>query len=149
MSDEIVFSPEVKDTINRLRRSINDLEEERDFTDQILYEYLQDAVDELEMGDYKKGRYINTGEFYNSKNIIEWVPNTERMLYSVKAHILMKTGIKDKADRDNFLLRKNKLTIDTSSQSDDHEKTISILNERLNKMLYQLKHSPISGVRVE
>lgn len=146
---DVAFSEQIKDTIARLRRSINDLEEEQDFTDEVFYDYLRDAVDELEAGEYKRHREIKNGDFYSSNGRVQSVANAERTLYALKAHSNIKLGIKDKADRDNFMLRKNNLTVDTSGQSDNHKNTLSILDAKINKLLYQLRYSNINGVRVE
>lgn len=146
---DIIYSEQVKDTLERMRRSISDIEEEQDFSDDTLYYYLCDAVDELEIGDYKKGLHVDKGDFYDSKNRVVSIPSTDKMLYALKAHILFKTSIKDKADRDNFALHKNKLTVDTSGQSNNHKQTLEMLETRLSKLLYQLNNRLIHGIRVE
>lgn len=145
----IQYSEQMKRAISRLRRRVHDLDEENlRFSDKVLYEYISDAVDELEIHDYKKGVYVANGDFLSKKDNSPVIVSPEDIaIYTLKSHILLKTGIKDVADRDNFSLRKNNLSVDTTKQSTDHAVTLKELEAQLRQMLY--RKNVIRGYRIE
>lgn len=143
------FSEQMKRAINRLRRRIHDMDQENlRFTDDDLYGYISDAVDELEMGRYAKGVAVDEGDFVRRADGRPVVITIDDMvIYTIKAQILLKLSLKDIADRDNFSLRKNNLSVDTTKQSSDHKETLEILEKHLDQYIYRSRK--IVGVRVE
>lgn len=135
--------------ISRFRLRIQDVEDENArFTNSDLYEYISFAVDELEMDEYRKGIYVDEGDFLNKSNGKPAPVTTDDIIiYVLKAQILLKIALKDIADRDNFSLSKNNLRVDTSQQSSDHKDSLEILEKQLKQYLYRRKR--ITGVRVE
>jgi len=147
----LVYSAQMQEVIDKLRRAINDIEEEQDFSDDTLYGYIVDAVDELEFGRYQKGIMVHNGDFVRIGDSTPVVlSGGEKSLYSIAAHILLKTSLKDRADRENFVLKKNRLSVDTTKQSSDHGETLKTLQDRMTHVINNLKgHFRTTGVRVE
>lgn len=143
------FSEQMTYTIKALRRRINDIDEDAPlFSDEDLYNYIADAVDELELSLFKKDRYVDGGNFKKTTtDEVATVPQPERMIYVIQAAILVITAIKIKADRDNFALRKPTLSVDTSRQSRDHAETLQILKEDLITRIVSVMTSVMTGYR--
>ncbi len=148
-NDQITFSNQISHTINMVRRKINDPNIDAPlFTDSEICDYIADAVDELELFLFKKGRYVDEGQFKDALTDRETsVPQPERTIYSIQASILIITAIKIKADRDNFALRKPTLSVDTSRQSSDHAETLAILKSELMSRIVGLVTSTVMGFR--
>jgi hypothetical protein len=134
----------MNDVIKTLRRRIGDEIGPFVFTDEILTGYVEDAVSQVEL-DLPRGFSVDLGVF----NIEPTKPDC--ILFAIKAHYLIKLRTKDKADRDNFLLRKGSLTLDNTKQSSDHKETLDLIASEYKKTLFQVKNSGLSikGVRME
>lgn len=143
------FSEDVAKAIERLRFRIRDTNDSAyTFSSEELYEYLSQAVDELEIREYKKGIYLEDGEFRRrASGSPAKVDHADITIYTLKAHILIKMSLKDQADRDNFALRKNNLSVDTTGQSKNHAESIEYLEKQLKRLIFS--SSRIYGVRVE
>lgn len=144
------LSDQMRYTIGVLRRRINDLDIDDAplFEDETLYQYIADAVDELELFMFKKNRYVDGGDFRDAlTDQVVHVTQPERMVYAIQAAILVVTAIKIKADRDNFSLRKPTLSVDTSRQSQDHAVTLQILKDDLNVRIVSIMTSNLTGYR--
>ena len=144
------LSDQMRYTIGVLRRRINDLDIDDAplFEDETLYQYIADAVDELELFMFKKNRYVDGGDFRDTlTDQVVHVTQPERMVYAIQAAILVVTAIKIKADRDNFSLRKPTLSVDTSRQSQDHAVTLQILKDDLNVRIVSIMASNLTGYR--
>lgn len=145
----ISYSDQMLRAIGQLRRRINDTNETSPtFSDEQLYGYISDAVDHLELTSFKKGRAVEDGDFVSGTSLLPvTVPRPEQFLYVLQAAILVTMGIKSKADRDNFSLRKPNLSVDTSRQSSDHAETIRSLQDELNTRLFNMSSTTFSGAR--
>lgn len=144
------LSDQMRYTIGVLRRRINDLDIDDAplFEDETLYQYIADAVDELELFMFKNNRYVDGGDFRDTlTDQVVHVTQPERMVYAIQAAILVVTAIKIKADRDNFSLRKPTLSVDTSRQSQDHAVTLQILKDDLNVRIVSIMTSNLTGYR--
>jgi hypothetical protein len=132
--------------LETLRRRIGDTETPYTFEDSLLVGYITDAVDEVEL-DFKRDFYVDLSINEFNKPL----ERTDVVLFSIKAHYLFKLRTKDKADRDNFLLKKGRLTLDNSNQSKDHDETLERLEKEYRRLLYQSKNGgfSIKGVRME
>lgn len=130
--------------IAMLRRRIGDTEEPYTFSEDLLVGYMEDAVGMVEL-DYKRGIIAEYGMFEEDISI------GDATLFVIKAHYLVKLRTKDKADRDNFLMRKGRLTLDNTNQAGDHAETIKLIDIEYKRVLYQAKNSgtSISGIRME
>lgn len=154
------YSEQMKSTISKLRRRANDTVQPYTFSDELLYGFIADAVDALELESLRMGRAVKDGDFIDARTgrPVE-VSSSEQAVYVLKAFILLTTAIKSGSDRDNFNLRKPNLAVDTSKQSSDHAETIRLLNQELDKLLFNLifngsgggmgARMGMSGVRVE
>lgn len=149
----VTYSEQMQSAINKLRRLIGDDEGEtsadNNFSDEFLYNYIADAADELELGLYKTGVVVRDNDFYNKSGEVVNLSGAEQNIYCRMAQIIIKAGVRDKADRENFLIRKGKLTIDLSRQSSSHGETLKDLEKKLMSAISLLKMSSIKGVRVE
>lgn len=127
-----------------LRRRIGDTEEPYVFSDSLLMGYVEDAVAQVEM-DYKRGITLNSNVF------VEDIEPTDVVLFTIKAHYLIKLRTKDKADRDNFLMKKGRLTLDNTGQAKDHADTLDLINKEYVLALTKVKNggSSFKGVRME
>lgn len=129
--------------LSMFRRRIGDTEAPYTYTDDLLYGYLEDAVISVE-GDWTRGFVLA------SKIIVPLPTRMDASLFCLKAHYLLKLGIKDKADRDNFRMVKGRLTLDNTNQSKDHLDTLKLLETEYRTMLFRAKTGgKITGVRVE
>lgn len=135
--------------VPKLRRRIGDDVEPYAFPDERLEGFIQDAVDYLETGMYKKGRRVMGDNIVDSEGNAVILSGSEQAIYVIQAAILFTKATKSRADRDNFALRKPNLSVDTSGQSSDHEKTIAILEDELRKTITSLAIMNIGGYRVE
>lgn len=127
-----------------LRRRIGDTEEPYVFSDSLLMGYIEDAVAQVEM-DYNRGITLNSNVF------VEDIESTDVVLFTIKAHYLIKLRTKDKADRDNFLMKKGRLTLDNTGQAKDHADTLELINKEYVLALTKVKNggSGFKGVRME
>ena len=133
------LSEQMLDTIAKLRRRIHDTDSfPPTYSDELLYGYIGDAVDELELGLYKKGRRVDDGDFVTLGGSSIRVPSTDQSLYALQAAILFTKAIKSRSDRDNFSLRKPNLSVDTSGQSQDHAETLMSLEQELRAKLISM-----------
>lgn len=139
----------IKSMVPKLRRRIGDDVEPYAFPDERLEGFIQDAVDHLETGMYKKGRRVMVDNIVDSEGNAVIISGGEQAIYVIQAAILFTKATKSRADRDNFALRKPNLSVDTSGQSSDHEKTIAILEDELRKTITSLAIMNIGGYRVE
>lgn len=139
----------IKSMVPKLRRRIGDDVEPYAFPDERLEGFIQDAVDHLETGMYKKGRRVMGDSIVDSEGNAVILSGSEQAIYVIQAAILFTKATKSRADRDNFALRKPNLSVDTSGQSSDHEKTIAILEDELRKTITSLAIMNIGGYRVE
>lgn len=130
--------------VSMLRRRIGDTDEPFTFTDDLLIGYVEDAVSLVEL-DYKRNIITEFGQFNDDISI------TDATLFVIKAHYLVKLRSKDKADRDNFLMRKGRLTLDNTNQAKDHAETLRLIDVEYKRVLYQAKNSggSIQGIRME
>jgi len=130
--------------ISMLRRRIGDTESPYGFDDSLLQGYIEDAVYQVEL-DYPQGFTINSGVFNKEPDM------NSAILFAIQAHYLFKVRTKDKADRDNFLMKKGRLTLDNTNQSSDHKETLELIEKEYKKTLYRVKNGggSIEGVRVE
>lgn len=146
------FSIQMQDAIKKLRRRVNDFSSDSPiFSDVEMYEFISDAVDELEIEYLKKGRRVYNGDFVYIKDTSKTVKVTpaETNIYALQAAIFLTLSIKSQADRDNFSLRKPNLSVDTSHQSKDHLDTLNLLKKELHGALMRnLSSSSIGGFRV-
>lgn len=127
--DAIQLSPQMLNTIAKVRRRIDDTSTPPLYSDLDIYGYISDAVDELESTNYHKGIYVEDGDFSSP------ISNTDQSIYALRAAIIVLQGIKSRTDRDNFALRKQNLTVDTSGQSSDLAVTIKLLSDELEKSI--------------
>lgn len=129
------FSTQMQDVIAKVRRQINDLDISEDtllFSDEEIYGYIVDACDELELSFLRRNRAVENGDFVNeTTGQPVRVKGSERTIYALKAAIKIVQAIKARADRDNFALKKSNLSVDTSKQSEDHARTIEMLEKKL------------------
>lgn len=135
----------IDNCLSKLRRRVGDTDEPYAFDDGLLVDYINDAVDLVEL-DYTRGYSLtDLGNFNKSPSSIDCT------LFAIKAHWLFKLRTKDKADRDNFLLRKGRLTLDNTEQADDHGKTLEIIDKEYRETLFRVKNkgTKIKGVRME
>jgi len=136
----VEFSEQMQKAINKLRRRINDTDQSSPvYQDEELYDLIADAVDELELHMYQKGRTVADGDFVRQgSGLPVTVTPAEMSLYVLQAALIFAMGTKAKADRDNFSLRKPNLSVDTSGQSADHAETIRILQDEIRRTLMNL-----------
>lgn len=129
------FSNQMQDVIAKVRRQINDLNLPEDtllFTDEDIYGYIIDAVDEMEISFLRRNRAVQDGDFIDEATEQPTkVKGSERTMYALQASIKIVQSIKARADRDNFALKKSNLSVDTSRQSEDHARTIEMLEKKL------------------
>jgi hypothetical protein len=126
-----------------VRRRIGDTETPFVFDDDIIDGYISDAILSVE-ADWSRGIFLDGVDFSQP------IEKMDAMLFSVKAHYLIKLRTKDKADRDNFLMKKGRLTLDNTGQSSDHKDTLEMIEKEYSRLLYRLKHGgSIRGVRME
>lgn len=130
------------DTVQALRRRLNDTSQEPTFSDDVLKGYIADALAKLAARVPRFDITIENGD-YNRE-----ITPTESALIALQAHVLVTEALKSSADRDNLTIRKGRLQIDTSQQSADHSYTIDHLTEELNRMIYDM-YFRVRGVRVE
>jgi hypothetical protein len=141
------LSEQMLDTIDKLRRRIHDTDSTPPtYSDENLYGYIQDAVDEMESGLYKRGRTTMNGDFTNTGGHPVKVPSIDQSLYALQAAILFTKGIKSRSDRDNFSLKKPNLSVDTSGQSADHAQTLESLERELRARIIAM--ADFSGFHV-
>lgn len=141
------LSEQMLNTIEKLRRRIHDTDSSPPaYSDELLYGYIGDAVDELELGLYKKGRRVNNGDFTNVGGVSISVPSVDQSIYALQAAILFTKGVKSRSDRDNFSLRKPNLSVDTSGQSKDHAETLRSLEQELRAKIISMAN--IGGYQV-
>lgn len=146
---DIVFSSQMESLIGRLRRSIGDIGEDPICTDVDLYHYISDAVSILEGGLFKKGIYVDDGDFMSNKRSVT-VPFGDQLVYLIKAQILFTEAMVHSSSRDSLSYTKSKLSIDTSSQPSSHRETLKMLDEKLRDAIYMADGGfDIEGVRVE
>lgn len=124
------------DLIEGLKSQIGDFE--ADFTDDRLILYIKRALNDL-------SRYVGNVQIV-SNELSRPLSSYEYELVLVKAAILLAEALKMSADRDNFVITKNKLRIDNTKQASDHSKTLEYLNTKLNSLLM---YGYLRGVRVE
>jgi hypothetical protein len=137
----------VQECIDTIRRRIGDTDDPFTFTDEIIIGYLSDAVAEVEL-DYPRNMSINITLGLFDHDISISTPDV--VVFSIKAHYLIKLRTKDKADRDNFVMRKGRLTLDNTNQAKDHKDTLDVITKEYNRKLFQLKNNGNQkGVRVE
>lgn len=133
----------MEECLGILRRRIGDTEEPFTITDEILTGYMEDAVSVVET-DYPRGIKTEFGLF---------VPDIlleDATLFAIKAHYLVALGIKSKSDRDNFLMRKGRLTLDNSRQSGDHKETLDLIDKEYKRVLAQRRNfGQLKGIRME
>lgn len=127
----------INDTIQSVRRFIGDTDSTNYiYQPEDLRGYIEDAIDELgfniiiENDDYK-----------------EEISKDISIIIAIKTSILIKNAEKNKADRDNFLLRKGKLTIDNTNQPNNHLESIEILEKKLKQKIFY--YNSKKGVRLE
>jgi len=130
------------DTIQMLRRRINDTSEEPAFSDADLKGYILDALAKLQVRVPDFDITIENDEFNRD------ITPAEASLVALQAHVLITEAVKSSADRDNFTIRKGRLEIDTSGQSADHARTLEHLTKELDDMIYDM-YFRVTGVRVE
>ncbi|MNT28031.1 hypothetical protein D3C72_1636880 [compost metagenome] len=135
---------EMQECVQILRRRVGDTETPYVFEDDLLIGYITDAVLHVEL-DHYRGISVMNNEFETAVDAIDAV------LICIKAHYLLKLRTKDKADRDNFLMRKGRLTLDNTGQSGDHAETLKLINSEYQAMLVKVKNggSSMKGVRME
>lgn len=127
----------IADTISTIRRRIGDNDSSSYiYEDSDLIGYIEDSISSLNLD-------INiVSDEYSvviSKDL--------SFIIALKSIILIKYTEKISADRDNFLLRKGRLTVDNTNQSSDHGETIKMLEDELKSKMYY--YGEIGGVRVE
>jgi len=134
----------IENCIQVLRRRIGDTEEPYTFSDELLTGYIDDAVAQVEL-EWNRGITCSFGVFN-----VEITPQ-DVVLFTTMAHYLVKLRTKDKADRDNFLMKKGRLTLDNTNQAGDHMQTLEILMKEYKRVLFQARNGSgsIKGVRVE
>jgi hypothetical protein len=134
----------MQECIDVLRRRIGDTDTPFTFTDELLTGYVEDAVNQVEL-DWHRGVTTSFGLFDKEITMLDVT------LFCVKAHYLIKLRTKDKADRDNFLMRKGRLTLDNTNQAKDHGDTLKIIDSEYRRVLYQAKNgsASIQGIRME
>lgn len=136
--------PTIDDIIQTLRRRIGDTETPYTFDDALLTGYIEDAVAQVEI-EWNRGYTCQSGVFN------EEITLQDAILYAAKAHYLIVLRTKGKADRDNFLMQKGRLTLDNRNQAGDHKDTLDILEREYKRILFRAKSGggSIQGVRVE
>lgn len=133
----------MQECIDTLRRRIGDTEEPFSFEDDLLTGYISDAVIEVEL-DYPRGIIVDFG-FFTSE-----ITAADVVLFCIKAHYLLKLRTKDKADRDNFLMKKGRLTLDNTNQAKDHMDTLDFIQKEYKRILVQFKNGGLmKGIRME
>lgn len=147
----MTYSEQMTAVIGRLRRKISDTDT-LDFTyqDEDLYNYISDAVEELEAGAYSKSYEVSNGDFILTSDGITPAELTSKDInvYLIQAHIIITQALKSQADRENFALRKNGLTVDTTMQSANHDNTLKELKQDLSRAIVRAT-SGIIGTRIE
>jgi hypothetical protein len=159
---EAPYMASVSDCLSMLRRRIGDTDTPFVFTDDLLYGFISDSVNQVEL-DYKRGFIItssvdntdpsNPVTTYSFSNYLDGTlePGVlDLELFVVKAHFNVVLRTKVKADRDNFRMVKGRLTLDNTNQAGDHKDTLEILDREYRKTLLQIKNNgQIKGVRLE
>jgi hypothetical protein len=144
----------VDDVLKVFRRRIGDTDTPFTYEDDLLYGYISDAVNQVEI-DYNRGISVNittegdiTTATFDSPIDLQ---GGDAQLFAIKAHYIITLRTKDRSDRDNFRMVKGRLTLDNTNQSKDHAETLRLLDIEYKNTLYKARTGgfSIKGVRVE
>jgi len=128
----------------QLRRRINDQNTPPRFSDTFLIGLIADAVAEVET-EWYRGIYVdpNTNDFN--------VPITTRdaTLFTLRAHILFASAMKEQSDRDNLNFSKSRLHIENVQQSRDHAMQLERLEAEYKRMMWNMYYRRVPGVLVQ
>lgn len=134
---------QMSDIILILRRRIGDTLTPTTYDDNTLTGYIEDSVAQVELEWFQQ--YDASNGLFNRD-----VDKNSATVFAIKAHFLLALSIKDQADRNNFLMKKGRLTLDNRNQSKDHLDTIEAIDKEYKRALYRAKNNgALQGIRME